>query len=221
MLTKAAGVTVLVALLSPAAEKAPPAGKVSNSVIEVVATLYNGKDAVREVLGSEVKAEIVVVEVEVIPKSRRAMMVDPDDFFLRSDKDGERSQPFAPSQIAGPGALKVSARAVGGGNVMGDSNGPAWGGVGGPPGRLPGSGGGVGNATSDAHEMAVGEASKGPEDPLLAKLKAKALPMKETDVPLKGLLYFPLEGKHKTKDLELEYRGPAGKMSMRFRNLSK
>ncbi|MEN6533450.1 MAG: hypothetical protein ABFD89_07295, partial [Bryobacteraceae bacterium] len=54
------------------------------------------------------------------------------------------------------------------------------------------------------------------EDPLLATLKARVLKLKETKEPVSGLLYFLMEGKHKTKQLELLYKGPAGKLSVRF-----
>ena len=53
--------------------------------------------------------------------------------------------------------------------------------------------------------------------PLVATLTEKVLPEKETDQPITGLLYFPMEAKQKTKDLELIYNGPAGKLSLRFR----
>jgi hypothetical protein len=43
------------------------------------------------------------------------------------------------------------------------------------------------------------------------------MPEKSTAEPVSGLLYFQLEGKHKPKDLELRYSGPAGRISLRFR----
>jgi hypothetical protein len=59
--------------------------------------------------------------------------------------------------------------------------------------------------------------AKDKENPVLAVLKQKVLPEKETSEPLAGLLYFSLEGKQKPKDLELQYNGPAGKLSLQFR----
>ena len=50
---------------------------------------------------------------------------------------------------------------------------------------------------------------------MLAVLKEKILPEKETDVPVSGLLYFPME-KQKMKDLELIYTTPEGKLLLRF-----
>jgi hypothetical protein len=39
---------------------------------------------------------------------------------------------------------------------------------------------------------------------------------KEISESVTGLLYFPLEGKVKPKDLELIYKGPAGKLLVNF-----
>jgi hypothetical protein len=47
-------------------------------------------------------------------------------------------------------------------------------------------------------------------------LKEKILPEKETDAPVSGLLYFPME-KQKLKDLELIYKTPEGKLTLRFK----
>jgi hypothetical protein len=55
------------------------------------------------------------------------------------------------------------------------------------------------------------------KSPLLVALEEKVLAdSKETKEPLSGLLYFLMEGKHKVKQLELHYRGPAGKLDIRF-----
>ena len=60
--------------------------------------------------------------------------------------------------------------------------------------------------------------SRSEENPLLGVLTEKVLPEKEANGPVSGLLYFFLDGKHKPKDLELNYRGAAGKLSLRFKN---
>ena len=51
---------------------------------------------------------------------------------------------------------------------------------------------------------------------LLEILKAKQLPDKESTQPVEGFLYFPLDGKHKLKNLAVLYRGPAGKLDLEF-----
>ena len=143
-----------------------------------------------------------------------------DDFYLRTDKDGEKSAPFTGSQIAGKGALVISQRSSGE-TVMGQENGPMWGGMpgtmGGPMG-MPGQGGGIGNGTSGVTEAEakVNTGGKDKANPLKATLDEKILPEKKTTESVSGLLYFPLE-KQKVKDLELVYKGPAGRINIRFR----
>ena len=51
---------------------------------------------------------------------------------------------------------------------------------------------------------------------LLEALKGKELPTKESVEPVEGYLYFALDGKHKLKNLEVLYRGAAGKLTMSF-----
>ena len=65
--------------------------------------------------------------------------------------------------------------------------------------------------------MKVKESHDDKENPLLAALNAKILPEKEITEPTSGLLFFQIVGKVKAKDLELRYKGPAGKMALRFR----
>jgi hypothetical protein len=55
------------------------------------------------------------------------------------------------------------------------------------------------------------------ENPLLAALNAKILPEKEITETTSGLLFFQMVGKLKPKDLELHYKGPSGKMALRFK----
>lgn len=215
MIFRAICIGMLSVVLCAAADKLPT-GSASNDNIEVAATLHNGKEAVQAVVGSDLGGYIVIVEVVVTPKGDKPLAVGPDDFILRSDKDGQRTGPFAPSQIAGKGALVVSARGGAGGMMM-DESGPVWGGTMGRPRRLGGEGAAMGN-TSVQTETSVHTTDKEKDDPVLATLKAKVLPIKETAEPVSGLLYFLMEGKHKTKQLEMYYKGPAGNLSLRFRD---
>ena len=106
---------------------------------------------------------------------------------------------------------------------MGNPRGPIWGGTpgtGGSPSRLPGQGtGGVGNATSSTVEASakVNNETGEKDNPLLAVLKDKILPEKETNDAVSGLLYFLLDGKlPKNKDLTLIYKSSAGRVLMEF-----
>jgi hypothetical protein len=205
-----------IAAVAAPAEKAPPTAKAADARVAITATLHLGNEAVRAQLGSDLDGYFILVEVNVAPMGGEPLTVNRDDFLLRSFKDGQKSQPFAPSQIAGRDALVVSS-APGEGGVRTQRGGPTWGGMGGPPLRLPGSDVGVGNAPSDTTASATvqtGGIEK--EDPVLAVLKKKALPERETREPLSGLLYFSLEGKYKPKDLVLEYNSPAGRLRLKF-----
>ena len=159
------------------------------------------------------------MNVTVTPKTGKPLALLLDDFMLRSDKDGQRSRPFEPSQIAGRGALVVSYGGRGGA-IMSEDRGPVFGGQypgGGRPRRLGGEGGAMGNTGTETAEATVHSGTKEQEDPLLATLKEKVLPEGEVSEPVSGLLYFLMDGKHKDKQLEFYYQGPAGKLSMRFR----
>jgi hypothetical protein len=213
---------LLVALVATAADKKPkPSAHYRSDEFEIAATLHNGKDAVRELVGSDLQGAIAVVDIQIQTKTEKPLKVLRDDFTLRSDKDGQRAQPYAPSQIAGRTVMVVSSTG-GGRGIMSQESGPIWGGIGGPPRRAGGDGGTIGNTSESSAQTTVVAGSRGEkENPLLSLLEQKILPEKETSEPLRGLLYFPLDGKHKDKDLELQYKGPAGRATLRFRQDSR
>ena len=199
------------------AAKSPPEGRASNEAVEIAAKAYTGKDEVKKLLGSELDGVIAVIDVRITPRTGGKLAVFRDDFTLRSDKDGQRSTPFAPSQIAGRDTLLVSS-APGGGGLAVQQGGPVWlPPMGGTPRRIGGDGAAVGNSSGEQPSSASLDTG-GKQDPLLILLKERVLEDRETSGPLSGLLYFFLEGKHKPKDLELIYRGPAGRLSLRFKN---
>ena len=75
-------------------------GHAENAAVSINATAYTQDADIRKLLGSDFGEYYTVVQVTVTPKAPK-YKVDPDDFMLRTDKDGERTQPLAPSQIAG------------------------------------------------------------------------------------------------------------------------
>jgi hypothetical protein len=195
-----------------------------NDHVELQATVLLDKDDIRNAVGIDLPPGIAVVQLKAIPKGDEPLSIGRDDFTLVSHRDGQRSGPYAPGQIAGNDVLIVSQRTVDGGGTYRQNNGPTWGGIPGTMGRprqMPG-GGGVGSAPSENTEaeakVQTDEKSKGKENPLLAKLESKTLPDSlETKEPVAGLLFFPLEGKQKAKDLELIYKGPAGRLFVPFK----
>jgi hypothetical protein len=215
MVVRALVLLISAGLLVAAKHPQKPAdGQADNASAGIKATIYADPENVLEVVGSDLQGHYIVVQLQLTPKAK--LPVSLDDFMLRTDKDGERSHPFKPTQIAGDGALIISETVDGGGGAHGgDPTGPVWGGIPGM-GRGPRNGGGVGNGANTTGGKATTQAATGKKNPLLDVLAAKMLPEKETDQPLIGLLYFPME-KQKVKDLELIYTTPTGKLSVRFR----
>lgn len=199
-----------------AADKPPATGEAVNKDARMQATLYLDKNGIKSAVGDELPEGIVVVEVKMSPVKGK-IAITRDDFLLRSDRDGQRAQPYTPSQIAGAGTLVVNT--TGSSGVASQSNGPVWGGLGGGmPRRMPGNGGGIGNTAGVTSASAdVQTSGKTKEDPLLAVLEQKILPEKESAEPVSGQLYFLMEGKQKIKDIELLYKTATGRLSVRFK----
>jgi hypothetical protein len=220
MLTRVAGIALALVCGSAARNNdsaKPPETRGENESVVITATLYAKPDAVKEVLGSDLGGHYIVVAVEVKPRFGKEVAINRDDFVLKTDKDGERSGPFSPSQIAGRGAMVVRQTGGAGATGMHDNDGPIWGGYPGSPGpprRLGGDGVGSAGAPEGA-EAKTRTGSHEKEDPMLAVLKQKELPETKTDKPVSGLLYFPME-KQKAKDLELRYVTD-DKITMRFK----
>lgn len=206
---------VLASLAFASADKKLPLEQTSNEWVEISASLLLDKDQVRQELGAELTG-IVVVRVKVRPLSEKPVKIDREDFALLSTNDGQRSTPYAPSQIAGGSTLVVGSQGTRG-SMVGGGNGPVWGGLGGRGSRLPGNGGGGGVVSDPASATSTVKTDDKPESPLLKSLKEKVLPEKEVTEPISGLLYFQIEGKVKAKDLELYYKTPSGKIALRFR----
>ncbi|MBM3796004.1 MAG: hypothetical protein FJW31_18535 [Acidobacteria bacterium] len=199
----------------------PSKGEGADKFARVQATLYLDKNDISQAVGGELEAGIVVLDVTITPAEGKTLSIRHDDFLLRSDRSGERSSPYSPSQIAGSSVMRVSSRALGPGGTYTQNRGPGWGGMGGRPRTMPGLGAQtMGNGTAQATEAAasIDEGSgKQPENPLLVQLTAKILPENYITAPVTGQLYFLMEGKQKVKDLELLYKTEAGRVSVRFK----
>lgn len=212
MRARVAAIGLMCGAVLCAGDKKVPLRSTENALVEVTATALADREAVKQELGSDLGGHYIVVKVRLAPIDGVKLAIHRDDFVLRTDKDGERTTPFAPSQIAGNAVLVVSTGASSGGTIMaGDPGG--WG----PYGPLGGGGIGVGGSGGGTEARATMKSgSKDKVDPMLDVLKEKILQEKETDAPISGLLYFPME-KQKLKDLELIYTTPEGKLSLRFK----
>ncbi|MGA2737179.1 MAG: hypothetical protein ABSG65_06965 [Bryobacteraceae bacterium] len=196
----------------------PPETRGENESVVINATLYAKPEAVKEMVGSDLGGHYIVVAIEVTPRFGKEVVINRDDFVLKTDKDGEKSTPFAPSQIAGRGAMVIRQTGGAGATGMHDNDGPILGGIPGTMGQPRRVGGdGVGSAGAPVGaEAKTRTGSSEKEDPMLAVLKQKELPETKTDKPVSGLLYFPME-KQRVKDLELRYTPSDDKITMRFR----
>lgn len=180
----------------------------SNEQVDVVATLYMTEEEVTQKLGMDPGKGVALLEVRIIPKTDQPVQMSPDDFILLAHDDGERSKPFDPAQIAGQGAMVVSSATD---KTKHQTSG--FGGFGGMIGG--GSGSSPGNSKPVALSSKMDEKSKG-NDKLLETLKTKQFPQTESVQPVEGYLYFPLDGKHKLKNMAVLYRGPAGRLNLEF-----
>lgn len=163
-----------------------------NADVALTVRLYIDGAAVQEVVGDDLGGHYIVAQVKVEPKYGKEVNISRDDFVLRTDKDGEKATPWAPSQIAGGTALVLK-------QVKRD--------------RGPGPG-----MPSDAEIMQPTGVTlqNGENSPLEKTLKEKELPELKTNQPYSGLLYFPME-RQKMKDLEVDYGGKEGKFVLKFK----
>ena len=185
-----------------------PTTSAGNDQIDLVATIVLSEEEVTQKVGADPGKGIVLLQVQVTPKTDQPVQVSPDDFILLAHDDGERSKPFEPEQLAGQGALVVSNTGDG---TKAKKTGQSFG-IGG---MMGGVGGSPGNPKVTVLSSKMDPKKQG-NDTLLVALKAKQLPTKDAKDPVSGFLYFPLDGKHKLKNLAVLYRGPAGRLDLEF-----
>ena len=197
---------VLPALLLSAPAKKPTVGSGhgENEDLALTVTLYSDPADVKELIGDDMGGHYIVADVKVEPKYGKEITIDRDDFVLRTDRDGEKAKPFAPSQIAGREALIVTPT-----GATQRKSGISIGGM----------GGGMGSGSADnpgTLSVKTQNAATVKENPLEQVLKDKILVEQKTGKPVGGLLYFPME-KQKLKDLEVRYGPTETRISVRFK----
>lgn len=215
-----AGGGLLCAIALWAAVEKPWVANYEADVVEMQATLLD-RETLKRRLGTDFDGNMIGVDIKITPllTEKGDLLVMLDHFQMFSAKDGQRASPFYPSQLAGQGALVSSQRYIGGTTV---ENGPGGTVIGGVPGTgtrptMIGRPGSTMVGPSGTTESVSKIDDKVAADPLLDKLKKEVLLDGKYTKPVSGLLLFGMEGKHKPKDLEIFYRGPAGKFSLRFK----
>lgn len=193
--------------LGAAEKKTPSMARGENQDLVLNVTLYDDPVLVKDLIGTDLGGHIIVADVKIDPKFGKDIVIDRDDFQLRTSKDGEHATPFSPSQIVASDAV-----------VVAQSKGPS---AASPGMVIPGPlviRGGLGAAApaGDGDAKAAADGAQKKEDPLKKLLEEKVLPEKKTGDPAAGLLYFPME-KQKRKDLELTYGGRENRITLRFK----
>jgi hypothetical protein len=170
---------------------------------------------VRGGFATDLSPGYVVVEVGVYPKDGKRVDLGPGDFLLRRAGTKEAVRPAGPKAIAG--ALQRSnahdreitlSPTVGVGYESGPGGyDPVYGRRGGEVSTSAGVGVGVGGTQPPAST---------PEDRKTMELELgeQQLPEKVITAPVAGYLYFPLAEKKRRGAYELEYDGPAGKVTL-------
>lgn len=201
-------IVLTVASLPAAKKSVSTQTSAGNDLVDIVATISLSEEEVTQKLGADAGKGIVLLQVRVIPKTDKSVLVNPDDFILLAHDDGERTKPYDPAQIASDGALVLKNTA----DKSAKKASPTFG-IGG----IMGGGGGAspGNSKPVVLGSTMDPNAKGNKT-LLEALKAKQLNAKDTTEPVEGYLYFSLDGKHKLKDLAVLYRGPAGQLDLEF-----
>jgi hypothetical protein len=198
-------------LVSGAAKKTTATARGENDDVILNVTIYIDSASIKEALGDDLGGHYIVAQVRVEPKYTKEITIDRDDFILRTDKDGDRSKPMAPSQIAGRGSLVLTG--VQGPGGQGAERSRGWS-MGGPIGM---GGGGIGAGGSvDPSSVKATMENSDKENPLKKLLDAKVLPEKKVEEPVTGFLFFPMENQ-KMKDLELLYGGKENRVRIRFK----
>jgi hypothetical protein len=201
---------VAASLAWPASKKITGSGRGENQDLILTVTIYGDAESVKEVLGDDLGGHYVVAQVNVQPKYGKEIVIDRDDFVLRTDSNGERTRPMAPNQIAGKGALVLTQTK----ESLGQGSEPRRGwSIGG--GAIGGGSGGSGRGEAKSGKTATMEQSD-KENPLKKVLEQKMLPDGKLENPISGLLYFPLEGQ-KLKQLELIYGAKETRVAIRFK----
>jgi hypothetical protein len=197
-------------LVSGAAKKTTASGRGENEDLILNVTIYIDAAAVKEALGDDLAGHYIVAQVKAEPKYTKEITIDRDDFLLRTDKDGDRTRPMAPSQVAGTGGLVLTRTDGPGGEGAERSRGWSIGGM--------GMGGGGARGSNGPENTGVkASTEKGAEEsPLKKVLDAKVLPEKKLEEPVTGFLYFPMENQ-KMKDLELVYGSKENRIRIRFK----
>jgi hypothetical protein len=194
-----------------------PTQAAANDDIEVGVTLVLDHDELVKKIGADPGPGIVLLEVRFSNKLEKPVQLSPDDFILLAHDDGERYHPFTPAEIAGKGGMVLKTQE--GGSIGVNRTGPRVTGLGIPIATSSSRAPPPKTADKDKKDDPDADKPQGEtsfNEPLLAALKAKQLETKDVTDTAEGYLYFPLDGKHKLKNMAVLYRGRVGHLDIEF-----
>lgn len=188
---------------------------------EIQARLVRDLDEIERVTGDSFEGEVILVELRVRPLYGSPVTLDRGEFLLRARNNNDTSRARTPERIGGGAVLALVSERVGApaGVIAEEANGPIWGGApgtGARPRKLGGPSNVIGGRDSHKSEQSVEERYEDDQS-VLARLRARELPLETKDTPVSGYLYFEIPAKIKRKYLELSYDGTLGELLIEFK----
>ena len=212
-----AGLACIPAALFASHRVVSPTSSSANDNVEITATITLSEPEIAQKLGADPGKGIALVEVRVSPKADQssALVLTISSFSATTTgRDRNRSSLANwPEEVL---SWLVRVRAEDGSLTSQRYGIPIGTGPTGQVQRMPGnsvgigSSGGPGTLSTKANDKEAGNQA------LLSALKAKQLPDKVSKDEISGYLCFPLDGKHKLKNLAVLYRGPGGHLDLEF-----
>ncbi len=231
---KLLALALLGGLLSHGADRTEWRGRAGDPKLTLDARLYIDREQMKALLGHDPGPSVLIVEVTATPAPGAAVDIDLDEFLLRSDRDGQRSRPLDPAQIAGSAVMVISSRGGTQGTGMAEERRVPWGvpGIpggsptGGPPRGipLPGQSPNVRHGHG-GHQRSGGQRRGQPREeiqPAAGGVAGQTAGRRTAErAAHRAAQYFLIEGKVRAKDLELVYRKAPPRLHIRFTDASK
>ena len=174
---------------------------------------------IESIAGDSLDGDYILIEMKVRPLYGSRVVLQRDDFLLRSRRDNDTSAAQSPGRIAGDAVLALGVSERGGGNVFRDAvNTPIYGGAPGTnsrPRRLESEASGIGGVRSGEQTVELAQ-RRGGATTLAGQLAQLELPLETADAAA-GYLYFQIPAKVKRKHLELSYDGEFGEFVIAFK----
>jgi hypothetical protein len=190
--------------------------------VEFAAKMVRDVKQIEQIMGDSLDGDYILMELKVKPLYGTHVVLNRDDFLLRSRRDNDTSDAQSPARIAGDAVLSLGVtEKSGGGNVFRDAtNSPIWGGAPGTnsrPRRLEDDGGLGGSVQTSESSVTLEQQQQSGDTTLAGRLASLEVPLDTTDDPVAGYLYFQVPAKVKRKHLELSYDGKFGEFVIEFK----